>query len=183
MDSEAESEYEVVNLHFSDGSKVGVIYEHGFFDYDLGKYVYLDASNAESYIGHTFVTQGDVASNTLNTAVLTDVVIEKKVATAYSPVTFSHLCYYTDGVLSMPGGIEGLFNIFDVDTSTMAYDADKKAQDIETYGLYTYEDFAGIIPEEAFYAFNGAYLKVAIEKGLLTWEDIEYLAQRYVPLM
>jgi hypothetical protein len=83
----------------------------------------------------------------------------------------------------MPGGIDGLFNIFDVDTDTMSYDAEKKAQDIEKYGLYTFEDFAGMIPEEAYYAFNGAYLKVAIGKGLLTWEDIAYLAERYVPLM
>lgn len=86
-------------------------------------------------------------------------------------------------MLSMPGGIEGLFNIFEVDTDTMAYDAQKKAQDTETYGMFTYADFADLIPEEAFYAFNGAYLKVAIEKGMLTWEDIQYLAQRYVPLM
>ncbi len=183
VDQDAETEVEIITLTFSDGSEVKVIYEHGFFDYDLGKYVYLDAENAESYIGHRFVTQGDISSNTWNTATLTGVNVETKVAAAYSPVTFSHLCYYVDGVLSMPGGIEGLFNIFDVDTSTMAYDAEKKAQDIETYGLYTFEDFAGMIPEEAYYAFNGAYLKVAIGKGLLTWEEIEYLAQRYVPLM
>lgn len=183
VDSDEEAEYEVVNLYFSDGSEVGVIYEHGFFDLDLGKYVYLDAANAESYIGHTFVTQGNIAGNTWNTVTLTDVVIEKEVTKAYSPVTFSHLCYYTNGVLSMPGGIEGLFNIFDVDTSIMAYDAEKKAADIETYGLFTLEDFGGMITEDAFYAFNGAYLKVAMAKGLLTWEDIAYMAERYIPLM
>ena len=183
VDQDAETEVEIITLTFSDGSEVKVIYEHGFFDYDLGKYVYLDAENAESYIGHRFVTQGDISGNTWNTATLTGVTKETKVAAAYSPVTFSHLCYYVDGVLSMPGGIEGLFNIFDVDTDTMAYDAEKKAQDIEKYGLYTFEDFAGMIPEEAYYAFNGAYLKVAIGKGLLTWEDIAYLAERYVPLM
>ncbi len=183
MDSEAETEYEIVHLYFSDGTDVEVIYEHGFFDKDLGEYVHLDSSNAADYIGHSFIKQGNIAEGTWQTVELTDVVIETKVTTAYSPVTFSHLCYYVDGVLSMPGGIEGLFNIFEVDADTMAYDAEKKAADIETYGLFTYEDFADVIPEEAFYAFNGAYLKVAIEKGLLTWEDIEYLAQRYVPLM
>ena len=183
VDSDAEAEYEIVHLYFADGTDVEVIYEHGFFDADLGKYVYLDANNAADYIGHSFIKQGDIANGTWETVELTEVVIENKVTTAYSPVTFSHLCYYVDGMLSMPGGIDGLFNIFEVDTDTMAYDAEKKAQDIETYGLYTYEDFADLIPEEAFYAFNGAYLKVAIAKGLLTWEDIVYLAERYVPLM
>ena len=76
-----------------------------------------------------------------------------------------------------------LAEFFDVDTSIMAYDAEKKAADIEQYGLYTYEDFADIIPEEAFFAFNGAYLKVAIAKGMLTWEDIARYAERYIPLM
>ena len=183
VDSDAETEYEIVHLYFSDGTDVEVIYEHGFFDTTLGEYVYLDRNNAADHIGHSFVKQGDIAEGTWETVQLTDVVIENKVTTAYSPVTFSHLCYYVDGMLSMPGGIEGLFNIFQVDTDIMAYDAEKKAADIESYGLFTYEDFADVIPEEAFYAFNGAYLKVAIGKGMLTWEDIEYLAQRYVPLM
>ena len=183
VDTEAEAEVEVVNLYFSDGSKVGVIYEHGFFDYKLGEYVYIDATNAQSYVGHRFVTQGSIEDGSWNTAILTKVEIEKKVEKAYSPVTFEHLCYYTDGVLSMPGGIEGLFNIFEVDTAIMAYDAEKKAADIEKYGLLTLEDFGGMITEDAFDAFNGAYLNVAIGKGLLTWEDIAYMAERYIPLM
>ena len=37
-------------------------------------------------------------------------------------------------------------------------------------------DFGGMIPEIAFQAFNGDYLKVAIGKGMLTWEDIAALA-------
>ena len=106
-----------------------------------------------------------------------------EVTTAWSPVTAEHLCYYTNDILSMPGGIEGLFNIFEVDTNTMSYDAIKMVQDIEKYGLYTYEDFANMIPEEAYVVFNGDWLKVAIGKGILTWENIEKYAERYIPLM
>ena len=62
-------------------------------------------------------------------------------------------------------------------------DAEKKAQDIETYGLFTYEDFGGMIPEIAFEAFNGAYLKVAMGKGMIDWATIEMYANRYIPLM
>ena len=183
VDSEEEAEYEIIHLHFSDGSDVKVIYEHGFFDLDLGKYVYIDAYNYSQYIGHRFVTQGDLEANNWNVVTLDNVVIDKEVTTAWSPVTSEYLCYYTNGVLSMPGGISGLFNIFDVNTETMSYDAQKKAQDIETYGLFTLEDFGGLITQEAFDAFNGAYLKVAMGKGLLTWEDIAYMAERYIPLM
>lgn len=183
VDSEEEAAYEIIHLYFSDSSDVKVIYEHGFFDLDLGKYVYIDATNYADYIGHRFVAAGNTRFNKWNIVTLDDVVIETEVTTAWSPVTSEHLCYYTNGVLSMPGGIEGLFNIFDVNTSTMRYDAEKMQKDIETYGLFTLEDFGGMITEDAFNAFNGAYLKVAMGKGLLTWEDIAYMAERYIPLM
>lgn len=160
-----------------------VISEHGFFDLDLGKYVYIDAENYADYVGHRFVAEGDIQSNHWNAVTLDKVIIETEVTTAWSPVTFAHLCYYTNGVLSMPGGIEGLFNIFEVDTDTMRYDEKQMQKDIETYGLFALEDFGGMITEEAFRAFNGAYLKVAMGKGLLTWEDIAYMAERYIPLM
>ena len=183
VDSEAEAEYEIIHLYFSDGSDVKVISEHGFFDLDLGKYVYIDATNYADYIGHRFVAEGDIAANEWNVITLDNVVLEYEVTTAWSPVTFEHLCYYTNGVLSMPGGIEGLFNIFEVDTDTMTYEAEQMQKDIETYGLLTLEDFGGLITQEAFDAFNGEWLLVAIGKGQLTWEDIAYMAERYIPLM
>ena len=178
-ESDAKEEHEIIHLYFSDGSDVEVIYEHGFFDANLGEYVYIRSENAKDYIGHEFVTKGEINKNTWKTAKLTNVVFEKKVTTPYSPVTFEHLCYYTDGVLSMPGGIDGMFNIFEVDTNTMKYDSVKMSRDIENYGLFTYKDFEDIIPEYAYEAFNGKYLKVAIGKGLITWDDIIRLAERY----
>ena len=81
----------------------------------------------------------------------------------------------------MPGGVEGMFNIFDVDTDAMTYDFEALQKDIETYGLFTYEDFEDIIPEDVFEMCGGAYLKIAIGKGLITWDRIVEIAQRYAP--
>jgi len=53
-------------------------------------------------------------------------------------------------------------------------------KDIETYGLYTYEDFAEYIPEEVYNAFPAAYLKVSVGKGYLTFDDILAMIERYV---
>ena len=180
VDSEAETEYEIVNLMFSDGTTVKVISEHGFWDYDLNEYVYLDRYAAD-YIGHWFAKQTvDESGNPVNVKVrLDDVVITREVTTAWSPVSFGHLCYYVNGMLSMPGGIEGLFNIFEVDPDTMMYDKEAMAADIEKYGLFTCEDFGGLISEEVFEAFNGKYLKVAIGKGMLTWDEVVQLVERY----
>ena len=64
----------------------------------------------------------------------------------------------------------------------MAYDQTSMAQDISTYGLYTYEEFSSIIPipELVFNAFNGQYLKVAIGKGITTLQEIQNLLNRYM---
>ena len=177
VDSDAEAEYEIVHLYFSDGTDVKVIYEHGFWDYDLNKYVYLDA-NAADYIGHTFAKQNGDA---LEKVQLVDVVIETEVTTAWSPVTEGHLCYFVNGMLSMPGGVGGLFNIFEVDPETMTYDYEAMQKDIETYGLYTYEELNAIAPlsEDMFNAAGGAYLKISIGKGNLTEEELIYMINRY----
>jgi len=182
VDSDPAQDYEIMHVCFSDGTDVEVAYEHGFFDLTLGRYVYINESTMNDYIGHEFITLGNVLGNTLNSAILTHVWTENKTVSVYSPVTFEHLCYYADGVLSMPGGIEGLFNIFEVDTETMAYDPAKKQADIEAYGLLTTDDYAGMITEYMFNAFNGQYLAVAVGKGQLTWDYIAYLAERYAPL-
>ena len=84
-------------------------------------------------------------------------------------------------MLSMPGKTESFINIFDVDPTTMSYDEDAMAQDIATYGLYTYEEFNNVIPipQLVFDAFNGQYLKVAIGKGITTLQEIQALLNRY----
>ncbi len=177
VDSEAEAEYEVIKLYFSDGTEVKVISEHGFWDYDLNKYVYLDRY-ANKYIGHTFAKHN---GDELIKVQLVDVVLENIVTTAWSPVTVGHLCYFVNDMLSMPGGVGGLFNIFEVDPETMTYDYAALQKDIETYGLFTYEEMNEICPlsEDMFVAAGGAYLKISIGKGNMTVEDLIYMIERY----
>ncbi len=181
IDKDPANTYEVVNLSFSDGTNVKVISEHGFWDITLNKYVYLD-NNASQYIGHWFNKQitDENGKMSWTKVQLIDVTISEEFTTSWSPVTYGHLCYYVNGMLSMPGGINGMFNIFEVGED-MKYDIEAMEKDIETYGLYTYEEFAEIlpVPEEMFNAVSGQYLKVAIGKGLITIEDIQKLINRY----
>ncbi len=182
VDSDPLQEYKVINLTFSDGTVVKVVSEHAFWNYTLNEYVYL-REDAAKYIGHSFNKQGvDVSGNLTSYSVqLTKVTITQEYTTVYSPVTYGHLCYYVNGMLSMPGGIEGLFNIFEVDEETMTIDAESMAQDIVQYGLFTYEEFAELLPvtEDMFNAVSGQYLKVAIGKGLITIETLQSLISRY----
>ena len=177
VDSDPTADYEIIHLYFSDGTDVKVIGEHGFWDYDLNRYVYLD-KDAADYIGHTFAKQN---GNELTKVQLVDVVIEKEITEAWSPVTCGHLCYFVNGMLSMPGGVGGLFNIFDVNPETMTYDYEAMARDIETYGLFTYEEMNSIVelPEEMFEAAGGAFLKISMGKGNLTMDELIAMIVRY----
>ena len=182
IDKEPAREYEVIRLFFSDGTDVGVISEHGFWDFDLNKYVYL-GKDAAQYIGHWFNKQiiNPDGSMGWTKVQLVNVEIREEYTSAWSPVTYGHLCYYVNGMLSMPGGIDGLFNIFEVDSETLKYDEAAMQADIDKFGLFTYEEFSEIlpVPVEMFEAVNGQYLKVAIGKGLITIEELQALVERY----
>lgn len=174
---EENKEYEVIRAIFSDGTEVDVIGEHGFFDMDLGKYVYFD-STAAKYIGHSFAK----LCGTENTSVtLTDVIIETRLTVPYDTNTYGTLCFYTNDMLSIAGGIEGIFNIFEVDTDTMTYDEEAMQADIAKFGLLDYESFPIELPEVMFDAFCGKYLAVSVGKGITTWENIAALAEYYLP--
>lgn len=112
---------------------------------------------------------------------LVDVVVKNEHTSAYSPITYGHLCYYVNGILSMPGATSGLINIFEIDSETMKIDEEKYLADIENYGLFTYEEFAQTyaVSEIIFEAFGGKYLKVSMGKGLITIEGISDLIARY----
>ncbi len=174
--SDPRAEYEVVYLTFSDGTRIGLVYEHGFFDRTLNEYVYFTPENAESYLGHEFYGLGG------RSLTLEKVEIAKETVAVYSPVTVMNLNLFHEGMLGITGGIEGLFNIFELDED-MAYDPVKKAEDIEKYGLFTYEEWEGLISEEAFNLLPIPYLKVSMGKGLLGWEDIYRMVDRFGDLL
>lgn len=181
IDSDPAALCDVIVLTFSDGTQVDVIYEHAFWDFDLNRYVFL-RTDAAQYIGHWFNKQTTDAQGqmTWTKVQLTNVAIEERYTTAWSPVTYGHLCYYVNGMLSMPGATEGLINIFEVNEQMKIDEAQMQA-DIETYGLFTYEEFYELypVPKTIFEAFNGQYLKISIGKGLLSYEMMGALIERY----
>ncbi len=171
------AEHEVIYLYFSDGKTIKIIGEHVFYNATLGKYMPLD-TNAEEYIGHKFLVLSDDASGV---AAAELVKVEKQVVLteAYEVVSYKHLTCFTDGILSTSAYLDKLLNVFDIDKDSYSYTPDKIAEDIATYGLYTYADFEDIITEEAFELYNAAYLKIAVGKGYITWDDILELVDIY----
>ncbi len=182
-DKEELNEFTVINLEFSNGSLIKVVSEHGFFDLELMKYVYITENNYHEFIDHRFVS-GEYIDGNIETGIVTlnKAYITQETIRVYSPVTKYHLNYLTEDILSMPGGITGLFNIFEYDES-LKYNEELMNIDIEKYGLFTYEDFEGLVSEDIYNSFPTQYFKVAIEKGILTWDQLYYYIDRYAPLM
>ena len=72
---------------------------------------------------------------------------------------------------NIPGDITGLVNYFAYD-GDLKYNEAQMQADIEKYGLYTYEDFKDYISEETYNSSPAVYLKVAVGKGMITFEEI-----------
>lgn len=172
-----EAVYEVIHLQFTDGVETDFVYEHGFFDVTLNKYVYFHADNYAEFIGHQFVVFKNADSK--GTATLLRVITNYVRTKVCSPATAKHLNIVSDGLLSMPGGLNGLFNIFEYDRETLAFDMEKKTRDIEKYGLLGYDAFERFFPRELYNLLPCEYLGVSIGKGLITWEIIEDYVNRW----
>ena len=166
-----EKEEVVMRLNFSNGLYLDVIGEHVFYDVTLNKYVAITLENVEEFIGHSFATSNET-NDGLNIVQLVSAENQLRVTTVYEVVTYKNITCFTGGILSASAYLDPLLNHFDINDETFAFDVEAMQFDVETYGLYTYADFENLISEEAFELYNAQYLKIAVGKGYITWEDI-----------
>ena len=165
-----------IHLKFSNGKSTDFVFEHGYFDKTLNKYVYLHEDDYKDYIGHEFVfyDEGKISASKLVSGS-----VVQMYTTICSPVTANHLNFVEDNMLTIAGGIDGLFNIFEYNPETLAFDDIKKREDIDRYGLLGYEVFEPYFPREIYDMLPCKYMGVAIGKGLISWEKIESYIDRW----
>lgn len=160
--------YKVLHLEFSNGEEVKIVASHGFFDMTLMQYVYITYDNYTDFIGHEFCTiDGE-------TVELTNAYVAEELTRIFCPVTYFHMNSFANGMLNtpnIPGDITGLVNYFEYD-SDLKYNEEAMQRDIEKYGLYTYDDFSDYISEAAYHSSPAVHLKVAVGKGMITFEEI-----------
>ena len=174
-----DEEYRVLHLVFDDGTDMEIIGDHGFFDSDLGEFVYLDEYVASIYIGHSFLKYEKNEATGFVPVKLTDFYVETKVTGAYSVWAAAGLTCFADNLLSVgPHGYAFGFGLFDIED--MIYNQEQVQEAIEQYGLYTYEEWSEYVTYEQFVAFNGPYLKIAVAKGLITEDEIVALIKRTI---
>ena len=169
------AEYEVKTLGFSDGTELRLIMEHGVFDYDLNRFVYIERENYTEYLGHHFAkpgTNGEVELVTLDS-----VTFSTEYTGAWSITSAGTSNAIAEGLLTVAPP-EDFYNWIDM-ADKMLYDSEQFMRDVETYGLYDYEVFADYVTYEQFVQWNGAYLKIPVEKGYFTFEYILELIEMY----
>ena len=163
---------DVLNLHFSNGNTLRIVAHHGLFDCTLNEYVEISIANVAEYIGHEFFSvSSEDGKFAHEKVVLTDYTITHEFIKVYSPITADQINCFGEGILTAPGLYNRLMNIFELDEN-MKVDAELKQADIDKYGLYEYAVFEEYVSYEIYRAFNGQYFKVAVEKGLITLEEI-----------
>lgn len=172
--------YNVVTLKFEDGTVIKTINGHGFFDTATNEYILLDEYNVVDYVGHTFVK---VDGDSYTTTKLVDYSITNEYTESWSVLTAVHHNAIIEGMWSLTSAeVEGSpkYVMPFVVGEDMKYDEALMQADIEKYGLYTYEEFADIIPYEAFVALNIPNFKVAVGKGYITYDEIIFLIKLHV---
>lgn len=172
-----DKEYRILNLNFSDGTKVKVIDNHGFFSVAENNFVNIDENNVERYIGQEFVKVSDGKNISVK---LSGYEITNEYTGMYSIQTAMYINFLVEDMLSITRPpLEGWFDYFEIGDN-MKYDEAKMKADIEKYGLYEYEEFSEFVTYEQFMAFNGPYLKVLVGRGVLSREKIFDLIELYV---
>lgn len=168
----------VIKLNFSDGTQVKVVNLHQFFNADLNQFVTIDDGNVANYVGQRFVKQNGEGYTTVT---LTSYEISEEYIQAYGIISALHYNILVEDMFStdfMPNDY-ALFNYFEVGKN-MKFNEVKMQADIEQYGLYTYADFADYLTYEQFVGFNVQYFKIAVGKGVYTYEGILDLIQEYL---
>ena len=160
----------IVKFTFSDGTVTKAVNEHGYFDATLNEFVMITPHNALEYIGHEFIKAYGDSYTTVN---LISVEIYEEYVESYSILTAYYYNFITDNMFSLTSPVieTNFFMPFEVGEN-MTFDAEKMEEDIAKYGLYEYADFENEIPYEVFDALNIKYLKVAVGKGLITYDQI-----------
>lgn len=157
----------LITVNFDDGTSTGVIRQHSFFDRDKRDLFVVNADTVASCIGIRCLTQ---SGNGFSSKTITSYSIEKTRIDSYEFITAYDLNFFADGMLSCEGTILR-HTFFELD-ETLKYDAVKKARDIAIYGLYTYDEFKDYMTQAEFDLLNGPCFKVAIGKGLMTYDEM-----------
>ena len=170
----------VIVLEFDNGANINIVMEHGLFDLTLNKYVMINNDTYLDYVDHDFA-YFDINTKQFISVKLIKASIELKEIDVYSPVSIYHLNHIANNFLAFPGDLPGFYNQFTF--KNLKYDEELMKQDIQKYGLLSYEDLCKevMLPYEVYQVFPLLYYRIAVEKGLTTFDELRRIVKAYLP--
>lgn len=146
---------EIVELAFSNGKNLKIVYDHSLYDIENNEYVSINSNNAKAFIGHRFAL---IKDGKTGYATLENVSIYNKVVNYYAPITKKHIGVIVEGFLTMPPTIP--VNIFPCDEN-MKYDISS----LERLGITPYEKFDGKLTREEYENYFFPYWDAIMENN------------------
>ncbi|MBR3316271.1 MAG: hypothetical protein IKG21_00430 [Atopobiaceae bacterium] len=169
----------VLRVTFSDGTSVGIVEEHVFFDLTAREFVAINSTDQEAALaGHGFAK---LANGRIEEVRLESIRMDGTTNSYYSPVSEAHFNCFAEGMLSMSGFLKGFYNVFDLEENELRYDAAKKAADIAAVGEIPYAVFAGCGSRVLFERNNFGWFSVSLAKGLTTLPEALLLLDFFRP--
>lgn len=165
----------VMNLQFADGNSLKLIDHHDLFDVTANEYVLVTNDNLSDFVGHEFAMQNE---DGIAVVVLEYAFLSYEYVGAYSIITDYYMNCFTNGFFSNTPGAEYNVNAFEFDTN-LQYNPEKMEEDIEKYGLYTYEQCSEYMDERTFNSMPFRYFKVSVGKGIVTEKEFEMMLESY----
>ncbi|MBR1486179.1 MAG: hypothetical protein IJ597_02860, partial [Synergistaceae bacterium] len=133
---------DVFKIMFEDGSNIGIVHEHLFFDFNVGKFVAVNAENL-NYVGHEFAKVNE--DGEIVKVKVAGIVKDGKVTDSYAPQPERHWNFLANGFISGNDGQLGFVNRFEFDTDAMKYDEKEKKADLLTFGTCGYDLFEDVM--------------------------------------
>ena len=156
--------FSVIRVEFEDGSNVGTIQGHLFFDLTLDKFVEVSA-DSQDFAGHEFAK---VKGGKVIPVKVTAIYPDGKAAESYGPQAMGSWNFIAGGFITGNEGQLAMCNMFDFDG--VRWDAAKRTSDLAKYGLLSYSSLEDVISRRTFDANHCEELSVAFGKGLVSCE-------------
>lgn len=163
-------EYKIILLYFENNVSLSIVKSHALFDMTEKKYVLIDDSNYEKYIGHKFAF---LKSNCIEEYELLKCSVRNEVTNFYMPLSRYHLNLFAESILTMPP-TKLTVNLFSI-KSNMQYDLSI----LEKIGKTSYEELKNTVSYEEYSVLPCEYLACVLQLNQCDFSDFEYVINLY----
>lgn len=174
-----EEKEQVLRVSFSDGTSIGVVKDHCFFDLTDRCYVLIKSEEQEENLkGHKFAILND---DKISEIELVEIKSDGITDSYYAPVSEVHLNCFANGLMNMPGYVSGFCNLFVLEKNELKYDAAEKEKEIKKAVEMMPDSFSYIMNLKVFKDNKLDWLSVSVARGLISVDELKQVYEFCLP--